>query len=89
MAEVVNACVFVFAKHAYDVGDFVNIKDRKLVVRRIFLTHTNFEEVQGPDERGRVVQMSHSVLSGEVIVNWTRSNDVLVESGAEVKVEAK
>lgn len=88
VAEVANFCVFVFAKHAYDVGDFVNIKDRKLVVKRIYLTHTNFEEVAGAYERGRVLQMSHSALSAKAIVNWTRSNDVLIETATEVKTEA-
>jgi small-conductance mechanosensitive channel len=83
VAEVVNSCVFVFAKHAYDVGDYCLIKDKKLVVKRIYLTHTNFEEVNGPDERGRVVQISHSALTAELIVNWTRSNDVQEEAAAE------
>jgi len=49
VAEVVNSCVFVFAKHAYDVGDYCLIKDKKLVVKRIYLTHTNFEEVNRPE----------------------------------------
>ena len=79
----------MFAKHAYDVGDFVDIKDKKMVVKKIFLTHTNFEEVQGPDDRGRVVQMSHTALSSEAIVNWTRSGDVLIEREFGVKNEGK
>ena len=80
-----NSCVFVFAKHAYDVGDFVLVKDRKLVVKRIFLTHTNFEQVENPEERGKCVQISHGPLSAEVIVNWTRSKDI--EEGEKVEVK--
>jgi hypothetical protein len=40
---------------------------------------TNFEQVTSPDDRGRVVQISHAALSGETIINWTRSLDSLQE----------
>lgn len=80
MTEFVNSCVFVFLKHAYDIGDFVRIKGLSLVVTDIHLTHTNFEEVSAPDMRGKVVQISHSALGSEVITNWTRSNDVVAEN---------
>jgi small-conductance mechanosensitive channel len=79
VTEFVNSCVYVFAKHAYDVGDFVAVKGLKLVVTEVHLTHTNFEEVNSPDERGKVVQISHAALSSETITNWTRSADVLQE----------
>ena len=80
IAEIVNSCVFVFAKHAYDVGDFVETKGKKMVVRQIYLTHTNFEEVNNPDERGKALQIAHSSLTAEVIVNWTRSLDAAAEA---------
>jgi hypothetical protein len=38
VTEFVNSCVFVFAKHAYDVGDFVEAKGLKLVVTDVHLT---------------------------------------------------
>lgn len=79
LLEFSNACVFVFGKHPYDVGDYVESKGKKLVVQKIFLTHTNFEEVTDPEERGVVVQMSHASLMAEPIVNWTRTLEVVVQ----------
>lgn len=79
LLEFSNACVFVFGKHPYDVGDYVESKGKKLVVNKIFLTHTNFEEVTDPEERGVVVQISHASLMAEPIVNWTRTLEVVVE----------
>lgn len=79
LLEFSNACVFVFGKHPYDVGDYVEAKGKKLVVNKIFLTHTNFEEVTDPEERGVVVQIAHAALMAEPIVNWTRTLEVVVE----------
>ena len=69
----------MFAKHAYDVGDLVEAKSKKLLVRDIHLTHTNFQEIRegdAADATGMVVQISHASLASEVIVNWTRSDDL-------------
>ena len=88
MTEFVNSCVFVFAKHAYDVGDLVALKGLKLVVTSVHLTHTNFEETTSPDVRGKVVQISHSALVAEPIVNWTRSEDELQEEVQEAEATA-
>ncbi|KAJ9657145.1 hypothetical protein H2198_004503 [Neophaeococcomyces mojaviensis] len=79
LLEFTNACVFVFGKHPYDVGDYVESKGKKLVVNKIFLTHTNFEEVTDPEERGIVVQISHASLMTEPIMNWTRTLEAVVE----------
>lgn len=79
LLEFTNSCVFVFGKHAYDVGDYVETKGKKLVVDKIFLTHTNFEEVSDPTERGTVVQISHASLLSEPIVNWTRTMEEVVD----------
>lgn len=73
VSEFVNSTVFVFGKHAYDVGDYVEVKGKKYIVSRIFLTHTNFEQVQNENVRGLVTQMSHASLVTEPIVNWTRT----------------
>lgn len=79
LLEFSNACVFVFGKHPYDVGDYIESKGKKLVVNKIFLTHTNFEEVADPEERGVVIQISHASLMAEPIVNWTRTLEAVVE----------
>lgn len=85
IADFVADCVFVFAKHAYDVGDLIEAKSKKLVVRDVHLTHTDFEETgsEGADAIGMVVQISHKVLAAEVIMNWTRSNDLKVVQKAQ------
>lgn len=79
LLEFTNSCVFVFGKHPYDVGDYIEAKGKKLIVNKIFLTHTNFEEVGDPDERGIVAQISHASLASEVIINWTRTMEAVVE----------
>lgn len=79
LLEFTNACVFVFGKHAYDVGDYIEAKGKKLIVDKIFLTHTNFEEVTDPLERGTVVQISHASLMSEPIINWTRTQEEVIE----------
>lgn len=79
--DFVASCVYVFAKHGYDVGDLVEAKSKKLLVRDIHLTHTNFEEIREGDDAdatGMLVQISHTALATEVIVNWTRSNDLKI-----------
>jgi len=73
VTEFVNSSVFCFGKHPYDIGDYVDVKGKKYVVARIFLTHTNFEQVQNEHVRGLVTQMSHASLISEPIVNWTRT----------------
>lgn len=72
--------MFVFGKHAYDVGDHIEAKGKKLIVDKIYLTHTNFEEVTDPTERGTVVQISHASLMSEPIINWTRTMEEVVEN---------
>lgn len=75
------ACVFVFSKHAYDVGDLVEAKSKKMLVRDIHLTHTNFQEIREGDSAGAsgmIVQISHASLTAEAITNWTRSNDLKI-----------
>lgn len=83
VSEFVNSCVFVFGRHPYDVGDYIEAKTKKLVVKKIFLTHTNFVEVGGPSERdGVVVQSSHASLFAEPIINWTRTHEEIIEKKA-------
>lgn len=82
LLEFTQACTFVFAKHPYDVGDYIETKTKKLVVEKIYITHTNFEEVTNPEERGVVVQISHASLLAEPIVNWTRTLEAVLEKKA-------
>ena len=83
VAEFVNATVFCFGKHPYDVGDFIEIKDKKYVVSKIYLTHTQFEQVQNEHVRGLVCQMSHASLQTEPITNWTRTVEDATKRHAE------
>jgi small-conductance mechanosensitive channel len=88
IAEFVSACVFVFAKHAYDVGDLVEAKTKKLIVQDIHLTHTNFVEIRegdSADATGMVVQIAHAALASEAITNWTRSNDLKIAAKKETE----
>lgn len=55
VGEFISSCVFVFAKHPYDIGDYIEAKGKKLIVIKIFLTYTNFEEVTSSNERGVVL----------------------------------
>lgn len=88
VSEFVNSTVFVFGKHAYDVGDFVEVKGKKYIVSRIFLTHTNFEQVQNEDVRGLFTQMSHASLAAEPIVNWTRTVEEAARRHAKSEADA-
>jgi hypothetical protein len=71
----VNSCVWVFARHSYDVGDKVVVLERTLVVRAIYLTHTIFEEYLEEKQKKQIVQISHMKMTGEPLVNLTRSED--------------
>ncbi|KAK5088543.1 hypothetical protein LTS08_001051 [Lithohypha guttulata] len=73
VSEFVNSSVFCFGKHPYDIGDFVELKGKKFIVSNIFLTHTNFEQVQNEHVRGLATQISHAALATEPIINWTRT----------------
>lgn len=75
VAEFVNAMVFCFGKHPYDVGDYVEIKTNKYIVAQIYLTHTQFEQVLNEHVRGLFCQMSHASLQTEPIINWTRTSE--------------
>jgi len=87
VTEFVNSSVFCFGKHPYDIGDYVDIKAKKYVVARIFLTHTNFEQVHNENVRGLVTQMSHASLISEPIVNWTRTLEEATHRHARVDGE--
>ena len=89
--EFTNNCIFVFGKHPYDVGDFIEAKGKKLMVKRIALTHTDFEECfkAGSSDRGLVVQMSNISLTAEPITNWTRTAELVVKKKQEDEAKGK
>lgn len=78
--EFVSACVFVFAKHPFDVGDIIEAKSKRLVVQEIYLTHTNFEETPEDGQKGKYLTLSHKVMADELIINWTRTEERLNSS---------
>lgn len=88
VSEFVNSTVYCFGKHPYDIGDYVEIKSKKYIVSNIFLTHTNFEQVQNEHVRGLVCQMSHASLQTEPIINWTRTVDDATRRHAEAETKS-
>lgn len=43
--EFLGSCIFLFVKHPYDVGDRVDIGEKKMVVDRISLLYTVFTRI--------------------------------------------
>ena len=69
VAEFLGSCIFLFVKQPYAVGDKCLIKDVQLEVDRISLMTTKFIRV----DTGKLVQLSHNVLSTLWIENLSRS----------------
>jgi small-conductance mechanosensitive channel len=63
--ELISNCIFVFAQHPYDVGDWVVLdqeeKNQRLIVSSIYLTHTTFIRV----DNGKFVHIPHATLGKE------------------------
>lgn len=87
VGEFNAACIQVFVKHPFDVGDRINMKDQEFEVSRISLLYTVFRRL---DTDG-VVQVSNSVLSTLFIDNISRSKAMKeryqfsVDAGTEFK----
>jgi len=74
-----DACVFVFAQHPYDIGDWIRWgkeKELKLVVDEIHLMHTTFHCVHS----GKMIQIPHSEISAGYIENLSRTSKQYVKS---------
>lgn len=69
VTEFLSCCIFLFIKHAYDVGDRVDIDKSELIVEHISLMYTVFRRV----DSDKTVQIPHSVLNGLWIDNISRS----------------
>lgn len=67
--EVLGSTIFLFVKHAMDVGDRVDIGDRQLIVERISLLYTVFRGVRDH----KTIQAPNIVLNTQWIENITRS----------------
>ena len=73
--EFINGCIFIFFKHAYDIGDRIEIYNPQaslvtsVVVTRISILFTVFRRV----DNGKDLQMSNDRLNLKRIENVTRS----------------
>jgi len=73
--EFINGCIFIFFKHAYDVGDRVELYNvaatlsTPVVVKRISILFTVFKRV----DNGKDLQMSNDRLNIKRIENISRS----------------
>ncbi|KAF9696921.1 hypothetical protein EKO04_004768 [Ascochyta lentis] len=67
--EILGSCIFLFAKHPYDIGDRVDITAEQLTVEHIALLYTVFKRVAN----GKTVQIPNIVLNTLWVENITRS----------------
>jgi hypothetical protein len=70
--ELFAACITVFIKHPYDVGDRINVNDTEMDVVKISLLYSVFREVNSK----QMVQIPNSVINGVWIKNLTRSKEL-------------
>ncbi|KIW98532.1 uncharacterized protein Z519_00193 [Cladophialophora bantiana CBS 173.52] len=70
--ELFAACITVFIKHPYDVGDRINVSDVEMDVVKISLLYSVFREVQSK----QMIQIPNSVINGVWIKNLTRSKEL-------------
>ena len=64
MQEILLACIFLFVKHPYDVGDRVDIDAKSYTVAKMALLSTNFKRTDG-----KFVWIGHNILATKVIEN--------------------
>jgi hypothetical protein len=69
VGEFNAACILVFVKHPYDVGDRVNICDRHYIVKRISLLYTVFQDV----DSNTIVQVANNTIGNVWVDNISRS----------------
>ncbi|KAF2133388.1 serine/threonine protein kinase-like protein [Dothidotthia symphoricarpi CBS 119687] len=67
--EILGSCIFLFAKHPYDIGDRVDISAEQLTVEHIALLYTVFKRVTN----GKTVQIPNIVMNNLWVENITRS----------------
>ncbi|KAI5782773.1 Mechanosensitive ion channel-domain-containing protein [Geopyxis carbonaria] len=67
--EILGSCIFLFVKHPYDVGDRVDVDDKRFVVEHISLLYTILKRV----DNHKTTQIPNNVLNTKMIENITRS----------------
>ncbi|RPA91946.1 hypothetical protein L873DRAFT_1711929 [Choiromyces venosus 120613-1] len=67
--EILGSCIFLFVKHPFDVGDRVDIDDRRFQVEHISLLYSVFKRV----ENNKVTQVPNNVLNTKWVENISRS----------------
>jgi hypothetical protein len=68
-SELLSACILVFVKHPYDIGDRVDMSGYELIVTRISLLYTAFSRI----DNDRSIQVPNSVINSLFVENATRS----------------
>ncbi|KAK4686237.1 mechanosensitive ion channel protein 4/5/6/7/8/9/10, partial [Tremellales sp. Uapishka_1] len=68
MQEILLACIFLFVKHPFDVGDRVDIDGNSYTVARMQLMSTSFKRTDG-----KYVWIGNNILASKVIENVRRS----------------
>ncbi|KAJ2899208.1 hypothetical protein MKZ38_003351 [Zalerion maritima] len=81
--EVLSACILVFVKHPFDVGDAVEVNGDRLAVEKISLLYTVFRRVGSRKK----VQISNVTLNGVWIDNVSRSGNMCEVVDVEVDNE--
>lgn len=69
VGEFNAACILVFVKHPFDVGDRVNIAERQYLVKRISLLYTVFLDI----DTNTIVQVANCTLGNLWVDNVSRS----------------
>ena len=72
MQEILLACIFLFVKHPYDVGDRVDIDGKSYTVAKMALLSTNFKRTDG-----KFVWIGHNILATKVIENSAYSHSLV------------
>jgi len=67
--EVLGSCIFLFVKHPYDVGDRVDIDDRKYIVEHMSLLYTVLKRI----DCHKITQIPNNILNTKPIENVSRS----------------
>ncbi|KAH0836088.1 hypothetical protein AYO21_02728 [Fonsecaea monophora] len=80
--ELFAACITVFIKHPYDVGDRIIVNDSEMDVVKISLLYSVFREVQSK----QMIQIPNSNINGVWIKNVTRSKELREQISLNVSV---
>ncbi|WWC58465.1 uncharacterized protein I303_101007 [Kwoniella dejecticola CBS 10117] len=71
MQEILAACIFLFVKHPFDVGDRVDIDGQGYTVAKMQLMSSSFKRLDG-----KYVWIGHNILSTKIIENIRRSGPI-------------